>query len=413
MKKIVVIAIVFLTSSYYLLAAVRPVDALECGEPLTGSEPEGVLRDYKTSCEQKLGSIRGQKATLNAAIQYLNTQISLTQVKILSTEKDLEKLNQEINDLAGKIDSIDYSLDVLTKLFIARVREAYIRQDALPTVTLTGHLQSGTISGFIRQVEYAKKIRDHDREILIALEKSRLDYDTQKTLKELKQDEVEKLKSQLTAQKNSLSSQKAAKDKLLSDTRNDEQRYAALLSQAQRQLASFRRFVSSQGGGGILGNETRCNDWGCYYNQRDSAWGNQFMGLSDSLMREYGCLVTSMAMVASHYGKSLKPGDIAAASEPFFGSTAFMNQGSWTVNGVTMTRTRLGSALSHIDDELAAGRPVVVGIYGGPDHFLVIKSKEGGEYIMHDPFPAGGNDIKFTSKYPLSAISVVDRVTVQ
>ncbi len=129
-------------------------------------------------------------------------------------------------------------------------------------------------------------------------------------------------------------------------------------------------------------------------------------------MKEVGCLVTSMAMIASHYGKSIKPGDIAASSNPFWSNTAYMNQGSWSVAGVTLTRTRIGSSTAKIDEELSAGRPVVVGIYGGPDHFLVVTKKEGDDYIINDPFPENGAGIKFTSKYPLSAISAVDRVSV-
>lgn len=409
MKKIflVLFTVFFLVINTYQLPIVLAID---CNDALPSDE--GALRDYIAACTSKLKDLSGQKKTLAEAVSYLNTQIKLTQAKISASEKDLSKLNLEIQDLSGKIDSIDYSLDELTRIFVVRVRDAYIRQDTLPTITLA-QAAGGGLGDLVRRLEYAKRLRDHDREILVALEKSRLDFNAQKADKETKQAAVEALQRKLTAERNSLSSQKATKDKLLADTQNDEKKYAALLSQAQRQLASFRRFVSTQGGASILGNETRCDDWGCYYNQRDSSWGNQFMGLSDSLMREYGCLVTSMAIVASHYGKSLKPGDIASSTAPFFGGTAYMNQGSWSVNGVTMTRTRLGSSTSAIDAELLAGRPVVVGIYGGPDHFLVIKGKEGNDYIMHDPFPAGGNNLKFSSKYPLSAISAVDRVIVQ
>jgi peptidoglycan hydrolase CwlO-like protein len=407
MKKVIVLFALIIVSCSLVVNSVRAID---CSGDLPGDE--NALRDYITACTVKLKELSGQKKTLADAITFLNSQIKLTQAQITATEKDLDRLNLEIGDLTGKIDSIDYSLTGLTKLFVVRVREAYIRQDTLPAVSFA-QMQSNGIADFIRKIEYAKKIRDHDREILVSLEKSRLDFNEQKTEKETKQAAVEALNAKLSTQQTTLASQKTTKDKLLADTQNDEKKYSALLSQAQRQLASFRRFVSSQGGASILGNETKCDDWGCYYNQRDSAWGNQFIGLSDSIMREVGCLVTSMAMMASHAGKNLKPGDIAASTEPFFGNTAYMNQGSWTVNGVTMTRTRVGSDTSAIDTELAAGHPVVVGIYSGPDHFLVIKGKDGGDYIMNDPFPSGGANLKFTSKYPLSAISVVYRVNVQ
>ena len=136
------------------------------------------------------------------------------------------------------------------------------------------------------------------------------------------------------------------------------------------------------------------------------------MGLSSETMAEVGCLVTSTAMIASHYGKSLNPGDIAKSTTPFWGNTAYLNQGTWTVNGVTVSRTRIGSSLAKIDEELASGRPVIVGIYSGPDHFVVIKEKIGDDYLMHDPFPENGGNLKFTSKYALSSITAVDRVTI-
>lgn len=367
---------------------------------------EKQIQEYQA----KLSELSGQKQTLAQALAVLTTQIKLTETKIAANVAQLDKLDIEITDLSSRISSIDYSLTDLTKFFIGRVRDTYIHKGTYDAFVVA---QTSGISDALRVVEYTKKVRDHDRSVLISLEKSRLDYDTQKQVKEKKQKEIATLKKRLDADKVALASQVAAKNKLLADTKNDESRYQKLLSDAQRQLASFHRFVSNQGGAGILGNQTKCDGWGCYYNQRDGQWGNKFMGLSNETMAEVGCLVTSVAMVSSHYGKSLTPGDIADSTSPFWGNTAYMNQGSWTVNGVTISRTRIGSSTGKIDEELSAGRPVIVGIYGGPDHFLVIKAKEGDDYIMNDPFPENGGNIKFTSKYPLSAISAVDRVTVQ
>lgn len=369
------------------------------------SDLERQISEYQA----KLSELSGQKQTLSQALAILSTQIKLTETKIAANVVQLDKLKVEIGDLSGRIESIDYSLTDLTKFFIGRVRETYMRPGTYDSFVVS---QATGLQGTLRSVQYAKKVRDHDRMVLISLEKSRLDYDAQKQLKEVKQIEIEKLKKKLDVDKLALASQVSSKNKLLADTKNDESRYQKLLSDAQRQLASFRRFVNNQGGAGILGNQTKCDAWGCYYNQRDGQWGNETMGLSRETMAEVGCLVTSIAMVASHSGKSITPGDIARSTQPFWGSTAYMNQGSWTVAGVTISRTRIGSSVAKIDEELSAGRPVIVGIYGGPDHFLVIKSKEGDDYIMHDPFPENGGNLKFTSKYSLSSISAVDRVVV-
>ena len=404
MKKILV-ALLFslLPFTFYL----KPASAAVCGDNVPSDENE--LKNYVDDCNAKLKSLSGQKATLAQALGVLTTQINLTQAKIAEQTTQLGKLEIEINDLSGKIQSIDYSLTDLTKLFVARVKSSYMSASNNPLAML---LHVSGITEFTKGFQYLEKVRDNDQKILLSLEKSRLDLDQQRTMKEKKQAEVEAVKKNLDREKAALATQVAAKNKLLADTKNDEARFQSLLSQAQAQLAAFRRFTTSQGGTSLLSNQTKCDSWGCYYNQRDSAWGNQTIGLSGETMKEVGCLVTSMAMVASHYGKSIKPGDIAASSSPFWSNTAYMNQGSWSVSGVTMTRTRIGSSTAKIDEELAAGRPVIVGIYGGPDHFLVITKKEGDDYIMNDPFPENGGGIKFTSKYPLSAISAVDRVTV-
>lgn len=381
--------------------------AAVCGDNVPTDE--GALKNYVDDCNAKLKSLSGQKATLAQALGVLTTQINLTQAKIAEQTTQLSKLEIEINDLSGKIQSLDYSLTDLTKLFVARVKSSYMSASN-STISILLHVSG--ITEFTKGIRYVEKVRDHDQKLLLSLEKSRLDFDQQRTMKEKKQAEIEAVKKILDREKVALATQVAAKNKLLADTKNDEARFQSLLSTAQAQLAAFRRFTTSQGGTSLLSNQTKCDSWGCYYNQRDSSWGNQTIGLSGETMKEVGCLVTSMAMVASHYGKSIKPGDIAASSNPFWGNTAFMNQGSWNVSGVTMTRTRIGSSTAKIDEELSAGRPVVVGIYGGPDHFLVITKKEGDDYIMNDPFPENGGGTKFTSKYPLSAITAVDRVSV-
>jgi peptidoglycan hydrolase CwlO-like protein len=385
------------------------VSAIECGGQVP-EDPDG-LNAYIKDCSDKIAATKGVQATLSSAIQHFNNQISLTQAQITSTAKEISTLELTIADLSTKIESINYSLTDLTKLFIERVKATYKSKSYNPIAAV---LSPHSFAQFVNNLSYLQAARDNDQKIMIMLEKTRLDYDAQKSLQQQKQDELEETRQKLTAQQNTLSRQRAEKDALLKDTQNDERKYQSLLSQARAQLAAFRRFTSTQGGATLLSNQTSCDDWGCYYNQRDAQWGNQLIGLStSSTMREYGCLVTSMAMIASHYGRSLNPGQIAASSEPFWLNTAYMRQGQWTVGGVTMTRTRLGSSRASIDQELEAGRPVVVGIYGGPDHFLVITKKDGDDYIMHDPFPSGGGGIKFTSKYPLSAISAVDRVTVQ
>lgn len=391
-----------------LLALVGPSRAIECNGDLPDEISE--LKAFADDCQAKISVLQVEQKTLKSAISLLNSKISLTTAQIKATTTQIMQLEQDIQTLSGVIVDLNRELDNLVSIYISRLRRSYMDRETSPVMLF---FASESFNTFQNKLKYLSIASRRDQIILHELESARVDLDGQKTSKEEKQVEVENLKASLEDQKKVLGVQTSQKNQLLTETQSSEKKYQQLKAEAERQLAAFRRFVTGQGGASILTGQTVCNDWGCYYNQRDSSWGNQLIGLSSETMKEVGCLVTSMAMIASHYGKSVNPGQIAASSEPFFNKSAYMLQGSWSAAGVTMTRTRLGSSTSWIDQELAAGRPVVVGIYGGPDHFIVIKAKEGQDYIMNDPFVENGNDIKFTDKYPLSAISAVDRVSVK
>lgn len=238
MKKITALLIALI-----LTAVIVPKSllfAIECGETIPTNS--GELEEYIKNCKDKIDESQAQQKTLSATIAYLNSQINLTQAEIAKTESELEELAIEIADLSTKIESLDYSLDDLTKLFINRVQQSYKQRTSDTFFSL---VNSNGFADFFRKLEYLKRVRDHDREVLIALEKSRLDYDNQKTEKEEKQEEVERLQSQLEGQKTSLSQQKAAKDQLLQQTKNDEARYQQLLSQALAEKAAIEQALVS------------------------------------------------------------------------------------------------------------------------------------------------------------------------
>lgn len=230
MKKLLVFAITLL-----LLYPITQIHA-----ETSQTDLERQIQEYQA----KLAELSGQKQTLAQAVAVLSTQIKLTETKISASVVQLDKLEIEINDLSGRIESIDYSLDDLTKLFISRVRETYMRPNSYDTAIIA---QSSGISNILRSIEYAKKIRDHDRNLLITLEKSRLDFNTQKQTKEEKQAEIETLKKKLDRDKAALAGQVASKNQLLAETKNSETQYQKLLSQAQAELVAIKGIIAGLG----------------------------------------------------------------------------------------------------------------------------------------------------------------------
>ncbi|MCX6726025.1 MAG: cysteine peptidase family C39 domain-containing protein [Candidatus Shapirobacteria bacterium] len=237
---------------------------------------------------------------------------------------------------------------------------------------------------------------------MLQMETAKTDFEDQKTLKEQKQTELETAKKKLESQKTLLAQQKIAKDNLLAVTKNDEKKYQQFLSQAVAQQRAFSGFVSREGGASILENQTICDGWGCYYNQRDSQWGRNFLGASNLSVAGYGCLVSSVAMVASHYGINIKPSDIASNPSAFFANTALLLH-SFSVNGRNISIDSASKSL--LDSKLAEGKPVIAGLYSGPDHFIVIKEKRGNDYVMNDPFLENGSNRLLSEKYSVSNIT--------
>lgn len=368
------------------------------------------LNNKKICLEDLISQAQTQKTTLTNTINILSGQIGIQRIQISQTQAEIAKLENEINILSGRIKTLNFSLDKLTDMLINRVVTQYKRRYISSLSILA---QNKSVGELFAHQRYIAQAGQQTAQVMEKAEAQRIEFDAQKDLRQEKQVQVENKRAQLQREQNQLNAKKQDQQRLLDSTQNDEKRFQALLKEANEQLASFKQFVTVQGGAGILSGQTSCDDWGCYYNQRDSQWGNNAIGNSRDSMAEYGCLVTSMAMVSTHFGKSLNPGQIAGSSAPFWYNTAYMLQGSWTVNGVTMNRTRIGYSLDTLDSILATGNPAVIGIGRGPAHFIVITTKRDGEYIMRDPYFENGKDISFSSKYSLSSISAVDRVTVQ
>ena len=336
------------------------------------------LGKEREDCYQKiLDSLASQANTLAGQIAFYDAQIKLVLSKITQTEDQIVSISAKINFLEDK-------LQEKSRLLETQIRLSY-KQGQLDPLRI--FLSSDDVSQLISRFKYLQIVQSTNRRFLAETQTIQNSYSQQKTL-------IQDSQKKLDAQKKNLASIRVERDNLLKQTKNSEASYQKLLAQAKAQLAAIRNFVS--GRATILNNQTVCDGWGCYYNQRDSQWGNIGLGGSNLSTAEYGCLVSSSAMIATHYGKNLKPLDIAINSGAFFLGSDKETALLWdtiTVNGVTIRRIK-GQSRSTAENELSAGRPVIAELFGG-GHFIVLKSGSNGNYIMNDPFTENGHDINF------------------
>jgi len=228
--------------SYFLFLIPPPALAKVCGE--TG-ETLDEAREIEQNCQQKVRELSGQRQTLATTINYLNSQISLTQIRITKTQVELALLEKDIDDLSSRIAGLNTSLDDLSQILVRHVRGTYSQSRLNDPVYL--FFTSGGFTEFINRYQYLKAVQNNDKKIMKAMETSRQNYNIQKTLKEQKQQEVEKLNALLKQQQTKLTNQQTEKQQLLELTKNDEKRYQQLLSQAKAELNAIQNIVAGKG----------------------------------------------------------------------------------------------------------------------------------------------------------------------
>lgn len=380
----------------FLLSVIRPIYADQTDD----------LQKQIADLEGKISTAQSQEKTLSSQITLINNQIELKKLQIQTTQKEIAGLEEKIASISGKIDSIGQSLAQNSQILVHRIEQTYIEGSTDPLFYLLG---SNNFSDFTLRLEHLQIAQKKDKALMEQMALTKKNYGDQKNDLEAIKVQREQLVVQLNNLNAELTRQNEEKQSLLEVTKNDEKRYQELLAQAKAELAAFGNFVNSQGGASLLSDQTKCDDWGCYYNQRDNKWGGMALNHTGYTLADSGCLVTSMAMVISHYGhREVNPVSINANPSNFAAYyPAYLNY-SISAGGASWTRSSI--SYSNIDGELSAGRPVVVGIGRGPSHFVVLVSGSNGNYTMNDPYVENGNKISFTSKYSLSSMSEIDTV---
>lgn len=349
------------------------------------SDLQKQIQDYQA----QIATLSAQSTTLSNQIAQFDAKIKLTSLKIQSTE-------EQIALLGGRIDQLEGSLNGLTQAFSSRAAETYKMSRLGDQFFLL--ISSSSIDEAVSRYHYLKQIESSDQDLLQRLQTAQNIYQDQKASQE-------DLQNQLQSEKTDLDKQKSAKANLLAVTQNNEKKYQQLLAQAQAQLAALSNFSSSHGGG-TISHQDLSDSWGKYYNQRDENWGGNEIGLSNYSVLEVGCLITSYAMVSTHFGGSITPANVAADTSNFFSNTAEFNIPGPTANGHS-AQYMTNPSISDLKNALNGGAVIIAGLSanGGPfpthysDHWVVLRSVDGDTFKINDPWYQGAMNVSLSDHY--------------
>ncbi len=369
-------------------------------------EIENQIDIYK----RQISNLQSQEKSLSNDIALMNSKIQLTQYQIQTTQKEIIAIDASIVTTTNNINNLEVSLNSMAKVLLARIVATY-EASKMPTFNFV--FSSDSMQNYVKKLTYLRLAQSHDKQLMVSAQTTQNDFEAQKQELENEKQQKDALQKQLTTLSKSLSAQEANKKDLLAQTQGSESNYLKLLAAAEAQLANFGRFVDSQGGASLLSNQTNCDSWGCYYNQRDSQWGALPLNGTRYTLASDGCLLTDVAMVFTHFGhRNVNPVTINSNPANFASYFPAYLQRTVYADGTSLSRDP-----SPIDGELAAGRPIIVGISydNGPmaDHFVTLISGSNGNYQMLDPYLENGHNIPFTDHYTMRSIRITYKITMQ
>jgi len=364
------------------------------------------VADCPSFLQRKVNDLSSQANTLSSQIAVMDSQIKLTEARIAANQKQISDLTLDIDTTNKKITGLQDTLNNLSQVLLNRVKATYEVGTIEPFQIL---LSSNDASNFLSRLNYLKIAQGHDRKIIFETTQAKNDYSNQKDILTDKKKQIESLKKQLEAYNSQLDQEKQSKKVLLAQTQGSEATYQSLLSQARAQLAALSSFARSRSGGGLVPHADRSDEWGKYYNQRDSNWGNNKIGGSSETIADVGCLLTSYAMVSSHFGGGATPPDVAGNSSNFWFNTALFLKPGPAANGHNADAVYNPSTDS-LKDKLSSNHPVIAGLSydGGPvaDHWVVLRLAEGSTFRINDPLYDGAINVLLTDHY--SGLKIVE-----
>jgi len=333
--------------------------------------------------------------TLGNQIKLMESQISSLENDVADIQKKIDATTQDIEGLSTQIDTKQKDITA-QKIVLGQLLQAYYENDQ---DTLTEMLlKNSSFSEFMNQSEYISQTGSKVDSVLVSISDAKDQLESAKKNLEMKNEQQKEQRGNITQKKLSLDGEQATKEQLLADTNGQEQKYQELLQRVEQQKQELLGDIdelSQQKSSDLAAVEATLKkpksglastSW--YFNQRDSRWGDQGIGYSNTLMKSYGCAVTAVAMVFNYHGANINPGTLA--KQPIFSHDLIVWPKSWQGINLVSSTGHGNIDWDVVDTELKNKNPVIVFVRStkrGAGHYIVIHDKDkNGDYVVHDPY---------------------------
>lgn len=361
------------------------------------------LKNQLNQTTQQKTTKQSQASELQKQVTIVNRQIDQAESSIVDTQSQIGSTQRQISDLDKKILDEQSNLDREQEKMSQLIASWYMEGES---GLLEAMISANNLSDLMDKQQYYESLRQQIQLNTERIRSIQTDLANQKNEQSSQLAILNGLKQDQVSQQDELENKRSFKNKLLTDTtstisslqKQESELKSKIDAMAAQLAAAYSGGVKMQGGDVLpsidpswyqtqLGNYTRLGD----------------SPYSNVNINNYGCYITSLAMMATYYGHNITNTDIATRLGNF-SDDGYLNGFNSPGLGITLgsiQRVDWGA----INRELDNGHPVIVGVLldsfkgrahpnyvngVGFDHFIVIKSRSGNQYYMHDPAKGRG-----------------------
>ena len=216
-------------------AAAQTTEVLQAQMEDTSAQIKKIQEEIKR-LESQLTTTTAQKQTLQTTVKGLDLQIqklqkslSVTQSQIAAKDKDIQSLGSTIHTTEGKIGtSQDQVATTLRKL-------DELTEDSM----VAALLGEGTLASFFDQAISLATVRNELKNHIDDLAALKANLSTSKLTAEQKRQQLAALKNDLADQQKGVSVVRSTQSTLLTQTKNQEAEYQAMIAKKKAEQASF------------------------------------------------------------------------------------------------------------------------------------------------------------------------------
>lgn len=370
--------------------------ASDC-ELLEGDNKEKCLKlEEKENAYKKIIELKQkQQSSLDKQISLMQSEMVSLEAEIKANENKIVELDGQISVIDGRIREKERLINRQKKLLSGLVQLYYENNGRNIFSSFSGNVM---VSAFLSEEDQISQVGQKVREVLSSIKALKTGLENEKGDIEKKKSETFELKKDKENKNKELENSKTRKTALLTETQGEEAKYQKKLERIEQQKQDLLGDIDELYATNSAEIEAlkaslpkpdakyaASTSW--FYSQKDPRWGNKTIGQSKTLIKDYGCAISTVAMVFTFHGEKITPKELA--KQPIYYWDLISWPATWgSVNLKTNTKHG-GVNWDTIDEEIGNSNPVIVFIRakGRAGHYVVIHNKDSeGKYVVHDPY---------------------------